>query len=456
MPDLSLERADPRRIETVASLLRRVLIVSPHFPPTNAADHHRVRLALPHFAEHGWEAEVLAVRPEAIESVPDPDLGKSLPAGSVVHRVSAVPFRWTRRFSCGNLAARAYWSLRFRGDTLLATGRFDLVFFSTTQFGVLRLAPYWQRRYAVPYVLDFQDEWVSSYYRRHPRHPRPGGRLKYALSQWRARWQERAVVRGAAQIVSVSTAYHRSLRRRHPRLARAALHVLPFGGAAADFSFLEKLGSRQTFFAPQDGCTHWVSIGRGGADMLPAVGAFFSALARALEKRLLNADGLRIHFLGTSYAPPEMARKSFNALARAHGLEKIVTEHPQRIPYFTALDCLRSAHAVLVFGSDEGSYAASKIYPAILAERPLLAVVHKRGAAAEVLRALRIGTLVPFASSSPGTKIADRIFSEWFLRRGFECVGKVEVADFAPYSAATMTRHLTRIFDAAMPRCSTC
>ena len=44
--------------------MKRVLIVSPHFPPVNAADMHRARMVLPFLRENGWEAEVLAVRRE--------------------------------------------------------------------------------------------------------------------------------------------------------------------------------------------------------------------------------------------------------------------------------------------------------------------------------------------------------------------------------------------------------
>ena len=35
--------------------MRRVLIVSPSFPPISAADLHRVRMSLPYYREFGWE-----------------------------------------------------------------------------------------------------------------------------------------------------------------------------------------------------------------------------------------------------------------------------------------------------------------------------------------------------------------------------------------------------------------
>ena len=86
----------------------RVLIVSPHFPPINAPDHHRVRLALPWLAQHGWNAEILTVHPDDIESPLDETLARTLPPGLTVHSVPAVSPRLTRLLGFGNLAWRAY------------------------------------------------------------------------------------------------------------------------------------------------------------------------------------------------------------------------------------------------------------------------------------------------------------------------------------------------------------
>ena len=42
---------------------RRVLMVSPHFPPDSSAASHRVRLLAPYLGEHGWEPTVVTVEP---------------------------------------------------------------------------------------------------------------------------------------------------------------------------------------------------------------------------------------------------------------------------------------------------------------------------------------------------------------------------------------------------------
>src|SRR5207248_2798868 len=133
---------------------RRVLIVSPHFPPINAPDHQRVRMAMPYLREFGWESVVLAVRPEDVEAIPDLDLVQRAPHGTITKRVPALSARITRYFGLGSLALRSFPYLWNQGNHLLRSG-FDLVFFSTTLFPVTALGPWWRKRFGVPYVVDF-------------------------------------------------------------------------------------------------------------------------------------------------------------------------------------------------------------------------------------------------------------------------------------------------------------
>lgn len=193
----------------------RLLIVSPHFPPTNAADMQRVRLILPYLKEAGVEAEVLGVESEQVASPEDPWLVPGLPPDVPIHRVMALGLKWRRVPGLGTLNFRSYGALRRKGDELLRSGRFDLVYFSTTQFGVHLLGPRWKRRYGVPFVMDYQDPWVSDYYREHPEVTPPGGRLKYAITSWISRRDEPRVLRECSGITSVSDAYLRQLENRY-------------------------------------------------------------------------------------------------------------------------------------------------------------------------------------------------------------------------------------------------
>src|SRR5260221_72781 len=129
-----------------------------------------------------------------------------------------------------------------------------------------------------------------------------------------------------------------------------------------------------------------------------ALRAFFKALAAMVHKQPGLRQSLRLHFVGTDYAPAERAQKSVEPLAAEFGVADLVSEQPQRIPYFQALQCLLDADALIVPGSDDPGYTASKLYPYILARKPLLAVFHESSSVVSVLRATNAGTVVTFAS----------------------------------------------------------
>ena len=83
--------------------MKRVLLVSPHFPPTNAADMHRVRMVLSLLRENGWDAEVLAVEASAVAAPLDDWMADGLPLGVPIHRVKALGLAWSAVPGLGTL-----------------------------------------------------------------------------------------------------------------------------------------------------------------------------------------------------------------------------------------------------------------------------------------------------------------------------------------------------------------
>ena len=75
--------------------MRRVLIISPYFPPSNAADMQRVRTSLPYFKQFGWDPEVVTVDERYSEMVKDGLLTQSLPQDIKIHRVNVLSKRIT-------------------------------------------------------------------------------------------------------------------------------------------------------------------------------------------------------------------------------------------------------------------------------------------------------------------------------------------------------------------------
>ncbi len=429
--------------------MKKVLIVSPHFPPINAPDMQRVRLALPSLRAHGWEPTVLAIAPDFIEGgVREPLLEATYPADVRVVRVGGLQPRYTRWAGVGQLWWRCGRALRRAGEQLLGTERFDAVLFSTTQFSAFALGPRWRGKFGVPYVLDYQDPWVSDYYQRTKTRP-PGGPLKYALSQWSARRTEPRVLRGASGVIAVSDSYGGMLARLYPWFDAGRVRVLPFGASPADLAVADRHRPAQPLIDFDDGNLHHVYTGRGGPDMVAALTILFRAFRRFRATAPNLAARMRFHFIGTGYAPPPLGVDTVLPVARVEGVAEAVHEHRYRVTYFDALHYLRRAHALVAVGSNDPGYSASKIFPCLLARRPLLVIFHEQSLVLKMTEHLGAGRCFKFAAPEALDAVAAQVHDQWFAGRGYEQAGTLNEAAFAPFSAATMTAALAGVLDEA-------
>lgn len=426
-------------------MTRRVLIVSPHFPPVNAADMQRVRMLLPFFLENGWQAEVLAVAPEQVASPLDPWLVDGLPTDVTVHRVEALGLGWSRIPGLGTLGFRALHALAKVGDSLLAKGGFDLVYFSTTVFDVHRLGPRWKRLFGTPFVMDYQDPWVNDYYRDHPDVVPPGGRLKYAVISAIHRWTEPRILRHCLGITSVSPAYPEQLDQRYLWLQRVPRLVQPFPGSQRDFDRMKNSPGSNRFFDAGDGNIHWVYIGVVIAGMYRTLRALFKALKASMPRAELSR--LRMHFIGTSYAPSGHAAPKVLPLASEYGLADQVVERCERIPYVDALRCLTAADALLAIGSDDPGYTASKIYPYLLARKPLLAVYHQDSSIISLIQEVGGAVSVPMKMPVDEEALAAEIGLNWLSNQQYAETKSLNANAFAPFTDRGSALALCHFFE---------
>lgn len=432
--------------------MRRVLIVSPHFPPVNAPDMQRARHALPHLRALGWEPVVLAVDPACVEgAVLDPVLEQTYPADIRVVRVRGLRPQATRRFGFGSLWMRCGRALRRAGDALLAAEAFDLVFFTTTQFDAFSLGPRWRQRHGVPYVLDYQDPWINPYYRDTGTRP-PGGRVKFLLSQTTARLRQGRVLREAAGVVAVSSAYGPMLQRQHPGFAAGRVVTLPFAVSPDDFAVARAHRPERPLVPFGDGRVHHVYAGRCGPDMSASLTTLFRAFRKFHADHPAEARRHRFHFIGTDYAPPPLGREWVMPAARSEGVDAFVTEHNYRVPYFDALHYLVHADALMIVGSNDATYSASKTYPCLMARRPVLVIAHEASPMLAAVRAEGVASCYTFGDEGATPALIGTVAEDWFYNggwnRGYIPTGRL----LAEHGADAMTRRLAEVFDEAAAR----
>ncbi len=429
--------------------MQRVLIVSPHFPPINAPDHQRVRMSLPYFEEFGWEPHVLSVNPEYVEGVQDLLLAKTIPDRIPVTYTRALPVQQTRQIGIGSLGLRSFPYLQRVGASLLQEGKFDLVYFSTTVFTSMALALRWYRNFGVPYVLDFQDPWLSDYQKQPGAGKPPGGSFKYGFSQLQAKLLEPKALSKVSHVISVSPAYPNTLQQRYPHLKAEQFTVLPFGASTADFEVLPSLQVQQSIFDPNDGKRHWVYVGRGGDDMALALRGLFLGIKSHRQQNPQLWQNVQLHFVGTSYAPENLAVKTIEPIAQELRVGDLVTEHTQRIPYFEALKVLTDSDAILLTGSNDPGYTASKLYPCVLARKPIFAIFHAQSSVVDILNSCQAGRVVTFTANTQPKDLLPQVNYQlnWLLSIPKAYQPETNWSAFHPYTAQEMTRQQCNIFD---------
>lgn len=423
--------------------MKKVLIISPRFPPINAADMHRVRHSLPYFRQFGWEPVILTVKPEYVEGEREERLLNTFPADVDVRRTEALPTEWTRTLRVGNLALRALpYALR-QGDKIVRRENIDLVYFSTTAFPILALGRYWKTRFGVPYVIDMQDPWYSGTY---DPDEAPSRFSKAWLARQLGRVLEPLTMSAVDGIISVSNGYCEILQSRYDRVEPSMCEVIPFGAAQKDFDVLQSANVKNPIFDPGDEKTHVVQVGRAGPDMDRAAHCLFDALSTGRRERPRLYENLRLHFVGTRYS--QEAPETMAPIADEYGLGDLVHEQVARVPYFQALRLLRDADMLLLLGSTDPNYTASKLYPYILAQRPLLTVFHENSSVVDITQRTKAGTVVTYDNDEDTTGVAAAVESAWtpMLER-LPYAPETDWDAFQPYTAEAMTRRQAEVFD---------
>src|SRR5205814_1003505 len=126
-----------------------------------------------------------------------------------------------------------------------------------------------------------------------------------------------------------------------------------------------------------DGRYRLVYLGAMWDAAMPVLDSFLDALKLLKARNQDLYSKLKVSFIGTSYRPD--ARGYYQVLPRAKekGIDDIVDESPERLPFLQALRTLTQSDGLLMLGSIEPHYTASRLLPYIHSRRPIFALFHK-------------------------------------------------------------------------------
>jgi len=430
---------------------KRVAIVGADFVPSSLPPALRIKFFATHLREFGWEPVVVTTDPRYYENRVDPENAGLLPEGLQVIRTAAWPARLTRKFGLGDLGMRSLWYHWQALKKLCCEQPVDLIFIPVPPYVPMVLGRLAYQRFGIPYVIDYIDPWATPYYWKVPRAQRPP---KWAMAAAMARVLEPFALRRAAHVVGVSKGTNDFVVGKYPWLRESDATEIPYGGEPRDWEYIRGHARPNPIFDPCDGLLHVSYVGRGGADMIAALRAVFAAAKSGLQTDPEVFGRLRLHFVGTAYGPDGQGREQVLPIAREAGIDALVEEHPGRVAYLDAMQVLSDSHALLVVGSEQPHYTASKIFPYILARKPLLAVFHRASSVVSILRETAAGDAVTFTDQDPLSakigEIAARLRQLLLLPAGFRPATRWEA--FEAYTARAMTARLAKVFDKAVAR----
>jgi hypothetical protein len=422
--------------------VKRVALVAAHFPPSNLAGVHRARLWAQHLQEFGWKPVIVTTHWRYFEEFPDWELCELLDRDLDILRTRALP---TRPRLIGDIGIRGLpWHL-YTLRQLLRERRIDFLHITVPSFYSALLGELLYRRWPVPFGIDYIDPWV---------HVGPDAGRQFGkawLSMKLANVLEPWAVRNAVLITGVAEAYFTGVLQRNPHLAKQAVTAaMPYGNSARDYEIIAKAPRRPYLFDEKDGAFHMVYAGA----MLPKAYAILDRLLGALAYMRTEwpdvLSRLRIHFVGTGKTPTDPT--GYNILPRAArlGLDGIISEHPQRVPYADVLRHLTQASAILILGSTEPHYTPSKVYQAVQAKRPLFALLHEASSAVRVMENSRAGVVISLREGAlpEPSDLAARLRS--FISNTGYNAEEVKWSAFEAFSARESARKLALALDAAL------
>ncbi|WMI68447.1 hypothetical protein [Mangrovimonas sp. YM274] len=413
--------------------LKTVLIIYPHWVPANLAGVQRPRLIGNYLKELGWHPLLLTVDSKYYEEIPDPVIAKT--ASKDIEVVFTKAYKVTKPRVIGDIGLRAFPFLKAKALELCKTRKIDCIWIPIPSFYTALLGRMIHDKTGIPYGIDYIDPWVRDITNQND--------TRAKLSQLVARNLEPYAVNKAAFITGVSTPYYWPVIERNFKTPPA--HVgMPYGFDPNDHKI--QLKGLKMPWEGMPNCKPWIYAGAFLPNSHVFMEAFFKAIARLKEDGNWDAD-IRLFFIGTGPYPA----KRITAYAADYGLEDIVVEQRERQPFLYILNYLSAAYRVMLFGSTEKHYTASKTYQCLLSERPLFTVLHGESQAVQVLKDVKADAfLVPFHEGDTNENVSEVMIDILQAFQKEDLNWQPDISELDQYSSKESARALVEVMNAVV------
>ncbi len=348
--------------------MKTVLIIYPHWVPANLAGVQRPRLIGNYLKQFGWHPLLLTVDSQYYEEPLDSLMLKTV--SDDIEVVYTKAYNVTKPRLIGDIGLRAFPFLKKEALRLCKERDINFIWIPIPSFYTAILGRILYNKTKIPYGIDYIDPWVRDITNQND------SRAKF--SQIVARTLEPYAVKKAALITGVSTPYYQPVIDRN--FKTEPVHAgMPYGFDPKDHTIV--LEDLKLPWDDQPNSKPWLYAGAFLPNSHLFVQSFFESIAALKKIGKWDAD-ICLYFVGTGAYPA----KRITAYAEDYGLENIVVEHRERFPFLHILNFLSKAHRIMLFGSTEQHYTASKTFQCLLSETPLLSMLHGKSSAVKIIQ----------------------------------------------------------------------
>ena len=423
---------------------KNIIIVAPHFIPSNLAAVHRTRLFAKYLPDFGWTPIVLSVDESYYEEELDENIHVLLSENLRVEKVKAFDTKPIRLI--GDIGIRGYLFLKRRILEIIKNEKIDFLYLTIPSHYIALLGREIKKETGIPFGIDYIDPWVQPVW--HKDH-------KFLNRHWVSHklssFLEPKAVKNVSLITGVAEGYYQDVLDRNPKLkGKIITAAMPYGGEEEDFEKAKEIKLKKPLFENKEDKIQLIYAGA----MLPKAFVVLEKVCQILKEKEDKYKNIEIHFIGSGTSPNDPNGFNIKPIAEEYGLwQTIIFEYPKRIPYLDVLVHLTNSDGVFIIGSTEAHYTPSKVYQGILAKKPVFAILHSSSSAYQVIKETNAGMVISFDGEKDTEKIYTTFeseFDEYIKFLNTYNFKEVNTESLEEYSAKKVTQTLVEALNKAI------
>lgn len=362
--------------------MRKILIIYPHWPPSNLAGVHRPRLIGNYLKDFGWDTTVLTVDEKYYEEKLDYDFLKTVSSEIKVEKVPAFGIGKVRLV--GDIGLRGFRQLYKKALELMKINSYDFIWIPIPSFYIALLGRLLYRKTKIPYGIDYIDPWVRDVSNRKD--------WRTTLSLKVAKVLEPISVKKASLISGVSYEYYKPvLMTNFPDYLTKTdkeffnpYTKLKFSDVSMPYGFDPNDHSQKLddiSFPWKESEIPYVYAGAYLPNAKGFMEQFMIKIGELVKENVITKNH-KFYFLGTG----SYLGESIEDLSVKHGVGDYVKEIRSRFKFLEILNFLSSCSGVIIIGSTEKHYTASKTFQAAMSGKKIFSIFHSESSAIQCLK----------------------------------------------------------------------